>query len=109
MASFILLIITEFLFLVFAVLGYTIRIKKRVDVIAGYKKGTIRDPEGLSRWVGNNLFFLAACSLIALAAILVFPDLEVVIFLVLITLVPIVSVITAIGSKKFEKPPEKKK
>jgi hypothetical protein len=109
MASFILLIITEFLFLVFAVLGYTIRVRKKVDIIAGYQKGTIRDPDGLSRWVGNNLFFLAACSLAALAGILIFPDEEVIIFLVLITLVPIVSVITAIGSKKFEKPPEKKK
>jgi hypothetical protein len=108
MASFILLIITEFLFLVFAVLGYTIRVRKKVDIIAGYQKGMIRDPEGLSRWVGNNLFFLAACSLAALAGILVFPDEEVIIFLVLITLVPIVSVITAVGSKKFEKPPEKK-
>jgi hypothetical protein len=108
MASFILLIITEFLFLVFAVLGYTIRVRKKVDIIAGYQKGTIRDPEGLSRWVGNNLFFLAACSLVALAGILVFPDEEVIIFLVLITLVPIVSVVTAIGSKKFEKLPEKK-
>ncbi|MBP1928844.1 Flp pilus assembly protein TadB [Methanolinea mesophila] len=109
MASFILLIITEFLFLVFAVLGYTIRIKKRVDVIAGYQKGTIRDPDGLSRWVGNNLFFLAGCSLAAMVGILVFPDQEVVIFMVLITLVPIVSVITALRSKRFEQPPEKKK
>jgi hypothetical protein len=109
MASFILLIITEFLFLVFAVLGYTIRVRKKVDIIAGYQKGTIQDPEGLSRWVGNNLFFLAACSLAALAGILIFPNQEVIIFLVLITLVPIVSVVTAIGSKKFEKQPENKR
>jgi len=109
MASFILLIVTEFLFLVFVVLGYTIRVRKRVDIIAGYQKGTIRDPEGLSRWVGNNLFFLAGCSLAALAGILVFPNQEVLIFVILITLVPIVSVITAIKSKRFEKPPEKKK
>ncbi|NYT16491.1 MAG: hypothetical protein GKC06_00560, partial [Methanomicrobiales archaeon] len=44
MASFLILIILEFFLILFLALGYLIRFRGRVDIIAGYKEGRIRDP-----------------------------------------------------------------
>jgi hypothetical protein len=97
------LIITEFITLFFIALGYLIKYRKRLDLIRGYDRGTVKDPDGLSRWVGNNLLFLGGAGVITFAIEILVPDLELIaVTLFLAGLVPVVGIITAIGSRRFE-------
>jgi hypothetical protein len=99
----IILIITEFITLFFLALGYLIKYRKRLDLIRGYDRGTVKDPAGLSRWVGNNLLFLGVAGIVTFAVEVLVPDLELIaVTLFLAGLVPAVGIITAIGSRRFE-------
>jgi uncharacterized protein DUF3784 len=46
------------------VLGYLIRYRKRLGLIAGYDPARVRDPEGLARWFGSWVLALGALSVI---------------------------------------------
>jgi hypothetical protein len=64
MATYLILIITEFVTIFFIALGYLIKYRKRIDFIRGYDRNRVSDPAGLSRWVGNNLLILGGIGVI---------------------------------------------
>jgi len=104
MASFLILIILEFLLILFLALGYLIRFRGRVDIIAGYREGRIRDPAALSRLVGNNLLLLGALAALSFVLVLVFPEYEVVFFLMFtVIIVPVIGIVSAIMSRRYLK------
>jgi hypothetical protein len=104
MASVLILIILEFFMVIFIALGYLIRFRKRVDLIAGYREGRIRDPTGLSTFIGNSLLLLGILALLTFAMVLVVPDYEVLFFLIYAAVIfPIVSIISVYKSRQYLK------
>lgn len=103
MATYLILIITEFVTIFFIALGYLIKYRKRIDFIRGYDRDRVSDPAGLSRWVGNNLLILGGIGVITLIIELVFPELELLAAtLFLAGAVPVIGLITAYGSRRFD-------
>jgi hypothetical protein len=103
MTTYLVLIITEFVTIFFIALGYLIKYRKRIDFIRGYDRNRVSDPAGLSRWVGNNLLILGGIGIMTLIIELVFPALELLAAtLFLACAVPVVGLITAYGSRRFE-------
>jgi hypothetical protein len=102
MASVLILIILEFFMILFIALGYLIRFRGRVDLIAGYREGRIRDEAGLSAFIGNSLLFLGISAAIIFILVLVLPDYEVLFFLVYAALIfPIVSIFSVYRSRQY--------
>jgi hypothetical protein len=103
MATYLILIITEFVTIFFIALGYLIKYRKRIDFIRGYDRDRVSDPAGLSRWVGNNLLILGGIGVITLIIEFFFSGLELLAAtLFLAGAVPVVGLITAYGSRRFE-------
>ena len=104
MASFLILIILEFFLILFFALGYLIRFRDRVDIIAGYREGRFRDPAALSRLIGNNLLLLGILAGVTVLLVLAFPEHEVVFFLIFTAiLVPGIGIVSAIMSRRYLK------
>jgi hypothetical protein len=103
MATYLILIITEFVTIFFIALGYLIKYRKRIDLIRGYDRNQVSDPAGLSRWVGNNLLILGGIGVIILIIEFLFTEFELLAAtLFLAVAVPVVGLITAYGSRRFE-------
>lgn len=101
-ASFLLIIILEFLLVFFLVIGYLIRFRGRVDLIAGYQEGRIRDPKGLARVVGDSLLLLGILGGVTLGLIISFPQREVTFFLLYAAvIVPVMSIVSLLGSRRY--------
>ncbi len=101
----VLYILTELIGFIMLALGYFIRFRGRVDLIAGYDEKRVRDPEGLARFVGTNLLLLGAGAFVVLALEFLLPGYAVVLFAVYaLVAVPAVSFLTVWGSKRYEKP-----
>ncbi len=102
MASVLILIILEFFMVLFLVLGYLIRFRGRIDFVAGYKEGRVRDAKGLSCVVGNSLLFLGVLAAVTLALVIIFPEKEVILFLLYAALVvPITGIVSVLGSRRY--------
>ncbi len=100
----VLYILTELIGFIMLALGYFIRFRGRVDLIAGYDEKRVRDPEGLARFVGTNLLLLGAGAFVVLALEFLIPEYAVVLFAVYaLVAVPAVSFLTVWGSKRYEK------
>jgi hypothetical protein len=71
--------------------GYQIRFKGRLNLIAGYDPNSVKDKEGLGRWVGSGIMVLgivqAICGLLALIASVDFAGL---LFLLATVTVPVI-------------------
>lgn len=101
-ASFLILIILEFLMVLFLILGYLIRYRGRFELIAGYREGQVRDPTGLSRVVGSSLLLLGILAAGTLGLVVTFPNNEVLFFLIYaVVIVPIVSITSLICSRRY--------
>ncbi|MCU0632650.1 MAG: DUF3784 domain-containing protein [Methanolinea sp.] len=104
MANLLLLIIIEFLAVLFLVLGYMVRFRGRTDLLASYRREDVRDPQGLGRFVGTNLLLLGACAVVTFIGILLYPEAEVILFVIFCAgIVPVVSVASALGSRRHLK------
>ena len=102
MTNILILGMTEFFLVLFAVLAYMIKYKGRVDIIAGYDEKMVRDKRGLADFVGNNLIILAVSALLAFMFELMNPATEFLAFLVFASvIVPVVGVVTFFGMRKF--------
>jgi len=102
MTNILVLGMTEFFILLFAVLAYMIKYKGRIEMIAGYDAKKVKDRKGLADFVGNNLILLAVCAAIAFIFELAYPPTELVAFLVFASMiVPIVGIVTFFGMRKF--------
>ncbi len=102
MTNILILGMTEFFIVLFAVLAYMIKYKGRVDIIAGYDEKKVRDKKGLADFVGNNLIILAVSALLAFAFEILNPSTEFLAFLVFASvIVPIVGIATYFGMRKF--------
>jgi hypothetical protein len=53
--------------------GYRIRVRRDVALIAGYDPRRVRDADGLARWVGGWALALGGATLAAAAAALAWP------------------------------------
>jgi len=103
-ASFLIVIILEFLMVLFLILGYLIRYRGRFELIAGYREGEVMDPKELSRVVGSSLLLLGILAGGTLGLVLIFPEKEVAFFLLYAAIiVPVVSVISLFGSRRYLK------
>jgi hypothetical protein len=104
MASVLILIILEFFMLLFLVLGYLIRFRNRIDLVAGYREGRIRDEKGLSRVVGTSLLVLGVLAAAILGLVILFPEKEVLLFLLYTAVVvPVVGILSVLGSRRYLK------
>jgi hypothetical protein len=104
MASVLILIILEFFTILFLALGYLIRFRGRVDLIAGYREGRIRDPAGLSTFIGNSLLLLGILAILTFTLVLILPDYEVLFFLFYAAVIfPIVSILSVYRSRQYLK------
>jgi hypothetical protein len=102
MASVLILLILEFFMVLFLILGYLIRFRGRTDLIAGFKEGRIRDKEGLSRVVGNSLLILGVLAAATLGLVILYPQKEVLLFLVYTAIVaPVTGILSALGSRRY--------
>jgi hypothetical protein len=102
MASALILIILEFFMIFFLALGYLIRFKRRVDLIAGYREGNIKDRQGLSTLVGNALLLLGIAAAVTLLLVFASPEFEVLIFLIYAAIIfPVVSIFSMIRSRRY--------
>ena len=102
MSNILILGMTEFFIVLFAVLAYMIKYKGRVDIIAGYDEKQVRNKSGLANFVGNNLIILAVSALLAFIFELLNPSTEFLAFLVFASvIVPIVGIGTFLGMRKF--------
>ena len=102
MTNILILGMTEFFIVLFAVLAYMIKYKGRVDIIAGYDEKQVRDKKGMADFVGNNLIILAVSALLAFMFELLNPSTEFLAFLVFASvIVPIVGIVTYLGMRKY--------
>ncbi|NTV00273.1 MAG: DUF3784 domain-containing protein [Methanoregulaceae archaeon] len=102
MASALILIILEFFMIFFLALGYLIRFRGRVDLVAGYREGKIKDQQGLSILVGNALLLLGIVAAGTLILVFALPEFEVLIFLVYAVIIfPVVSIFSMIRSRQY--------
>lgn len=102
MTNILVLGMTEFFIVLFAVLAYMIKYKGRVDIIAGVEDNKVRDKSGLANFVGNNLIILAASALIAFMFEILYPSMEFIAFLFFASVVvPVVGVGTYFGMRKY--------
>lgn len=102
MASILILIILEFFMVLFLVLGYLIRFRGRIDFVAGYKEGRVRDAKGLSRVVGNSLLILGILAAVTLTLVIIIPEKEVILFLLYAAVVvPVTGIVSVLGSRCY--------
>lgn len=45
--------------------GYLIKVKKKMNLIAGYSAAAVADEDGLAAWVGSNVIFIAVVVLLS--------------------------------------------
>ncbi|RQD83067.1 MAG: DUF3784 domain-containing protein [Methanocalculus sp. MSAO_Arc2] len=99
-----LLLITEFIAIVFVVLGYLILVKKKRHLIAGYDPTTCNDPEGLAAWVGKSLFALGIAAALLFVVMLILPGYSLILFLAYTAgVVPIGAIIVAVGARRYDR------
>ena len=104
MASMLILIILEFFMVIFLSLGYLIRFRGRIDLIAGYGEGRVRDVKGLLRVVGNSLLMLGILAAATLGLVFLIPEREVLLFLLYTTvLVTVIAIASFLGSRRYLK------
>jgi len=104
MASVLILIILEFFMVLFLALGYLIRFRGRIDFVAGYREGRVRDAKGLSRIVGNSLLTLGILAAVTLALVVIYPEKEVILFLLFAAVVvPVTGIVSVLGSRRYLK------
>jgi hypothetical protein len=102
MASALILIILEFFAIFFMALGYLIRFRGRVDLIAGYREGKINDQRALSILVGNTLLFLGIVAVVTIILVLAFPEFEFLFFLIYAAVIfPVVSIFSMYRSRRY--------
>jgi hypothetical protein len=104
MSSVLILIMLEFFMVLFLALGYLIRFRGRIDLVAGYKEGRVRDAKGLSRVIGNSLLILGILAAFTLALIVLVPGKEVILFLLFAAvIVPVTGIVSVLASRRFLK------
>jgi len=111
MSNILILGMTEFFLVLFLVLAYMIKVKGRVEIIAGYEAARVKDKKGLADFVGNSLIILAVSACIAFIFEIVNPVSEFLIFMFFASVVvPVVGIATFLRSREFFKKevPEKK-
>lgn len=90
--------------LLFLLLGYFIRYKQMVEIIAGYDPKKVVDREGLAKWVGSNLILLGITAFFAFGAEFALSSAGVKIFMGYHLLIVLgICVRTALGCKKYER------
>lgn len=101
MASVLILIILEFFMILFLVLGYLIRFRDRIDLVAAYREGRVRDAKGLSIVVGNNLLVLGILAAAILVLVLLIPEREVLLFLFYTAIiVPVAGIVSVLQGRQ---------
>ncbi len=106
MASMLILIILEFFMVIFLSLGYLIRFRGRIDLVAGYREGRVRDEKGLSRVVGNSLLLLGVLAAATLVLVFIVPEQEVLLFLLYaVIVVPVTGILSVFLSRRYLKKP----
>ncbi|ACL17692.1 hypothetical protein Mpal_2412 [Methanosphaerula palustris E1-9c] len=104
MASVLLLLFTEILMIFFLGIGYLIRFKGKVTLVAGYDPKRVRDSTGLSTWIGNSLLLIGVIGVITfLIEVLVDAQALAAFFTFALIIVPVVSIVTAWGARRFYK------
>jgi len=102
MASVLLLLFTEFLMVFFLGVGYLIRFRGKVSLIRGYDPKRVSDSKGLSIWIGNNLLLLGGIGVgVFLIEVLVENLALAAFFTYALLIVPIVSIASALGGRRF--------
>ena len=103
-APLILLLIIEFIAVVFLALGYLIKYRKMTNLIAGFDRKTCADPEGLIAWIGNSLLALAVAAAAIFFLLLLLPEYALIIFFVYTAgIVPVGAIIVAYRARSFDK------
>lgn len=58
----------------FLVIGYQVRVHRKLNLLAGYDPSSTADPDGLARMAGSLLYVMGVGTLVVPVPILLFPD-----------------------------------
>lgn len=91
--------------LLFFVLGYLIKMKKQMYLIAGYSSKRVHDKDGLANWVGSGTMLIGGLCIVAGILLSAFPQyvLPVTISFVFVNIV--ISMVMANGCTRYTKHP----
>ncbi|MDF2674335.1 MAG: hypothetical protein K0R09_2603 [Clostridiales bacterium] len=77
---------------------------KIVRIIAGYDLEKVNDNDGLARWVGRNLVLMGMLIILLETIVIIFPNIKInLIILAYLIIVIGISIVTIVGTKRFEK------
>ncbi|HKL11020.1 MAG TPA: DUF3784 domain-containing protein [Clostridia bacterium] len=95
-------LINSFIGLTLAIFGFMIRFQGRLDLINGYKKGSVKDEESYAFWMGNSELF---CGLALVFLGLIGFSTENAVFLILLdpAIILVLIVLLFAGEKKYGK------
>ncbi|MCQ1537977.1 DUF3784 domain-containing protein [Methanocalculus taiwanensis] len=103
-APLLLLLIIEFIAVVFFALGYLIKYRKQTSLIAGFDRKTTADPDGLIAWIGNSLLALAVAAAAIFLLLLLLPEYALFIFFIYTAgIIPIAAIVVALRARTFDK------
>ncbi len=85
------------------VLGYLIKVKKQMNLIAGYSSERVHDKDGLANWVGSGTMLIGGLCVLTGILLSAFPQyvLPVTVSFILVTITS--SMVMAIGCNRYTK------
>lgn len=101
MAALLLALIFIPVHLIIIALGYLIKYKKQMGLIAGYSAKRIRDKDGLANWVGSGPLLAGSFGIVVGLSYLALPDFVLELTLVYIVALVAGSLIMVQGSQRF--------
>jgi len=103
-APLILLLIIEFIVVVFLALGCLFKYRKQTNLIAGFDRKTCADPKGLIAWIGNSLLALAVAAAAIFFLLLLLPAYALYLFFIYTAgIVPVAAIFVVLRARRFDK------
>ncbi len=96
-------LVTILIGLLFLLIGYLVRSKQMVEIIAGYDPNKVKDEKGLAKWVGSNLLLMGLLGLLIGGLGFIFPQINTILVIGFGVVIVILAIRTAFGCKKYEK------
>jgi UDP-N-acetylmuramyl pentapeptide phosphotransferase/UDP-N-acetylglucosamine-1-phosphate transferase len=88
--------------LLFMFLGYLVRYKKKLNIIAGYDESRVHDKNGLANWAGAAIIILGATYLILSLINCIFPNHQTCILNIFAAITIIGCIIMIRGCRKYQ-------
>ena len=83
------------------VCGYLVKVRKKLNLIAGYSAEAVADEDGLSEWVGSNLIYIALVVLSSSLFNHLFPSITLPLAITCAVVITALAAVTVRGCGKF--------